>query len=86
MAEMACNPDCMPGSSKGSLCLGFYDRMMPVFYAPARGKKTGAKQGGRAIRRAGKPYSGAHGLAEKGRMALREIYQKMKYVSKGYEK
>ena len=38
------------------------------------------------IRRAGKPYSGAHGLAEEGRMALREIYQKMKYVSKGYEK
>ena len=38
------------------------------------------------IRRAGKPYSGAHGLAEKGRMAWREIYQKMKYVSKGYEK
>lgn len=38
------------------------------------------------IRRAGKPYSGTHGLAEKGRMALREIYQKMKYVSKGYEK
>lgn len=80
----------MPGSSKSDLCLGFYDRMMPVFYAPARGKKTGAKRRMgvpvNVIRRAGKPYSGAHGLAEKGRMALREIYQKMKYVSKGYEK
>lgn len=59
---------------------------MPLPGERKRAQSRGPGMPVNVIRRAGKPYSGAHGLAEKGRMALREIYQKMKYVSKGYEK
>ena len=48
---------------------------MPLPGERKRAQSRGPGMPVNVIRRAGKLYSGAHGLAEKGRMALREIYQ-----------